>query len=149
MDGVIPSTPQLEKRPRAGKARRGKYEEGRLKAPEWAPLFQGGEIGPEIDMVRMSVDDECRNGFHACGLGFSDPAFCLTEMHDLDIILPRVELIDELLLCIGADRASRMVENGFACHPIYSFSIAETWNHGRLAAASQRAASLLAAPQAR
>jgi hypothetical protein len=85
--------------------------------PEFG-LFQGGEICPEIDVIRLTVDDKGGNGFYARGFRLGDPALRLTEVNDLDFILFWIETFGEPTLGVDADRASRVIENRFARHDV-------------------------------
>ena len=76
-------------------------------------LFQGGEVGPEIDVIGVSVNNEGRNGLHACRFSLCYSALCLAKMHDLDVILSRIELVGELALRLDTDGAAGMIEDCF------------------------------------
>ncbi len=83
-------------------------------------LFQGGEISPEIYVIRVTIDDEGWNGFYSGGFGLGDPAFCLTEVDDLDLILFWIELFGEPTFGVDADWAPGVIENRFACHDVFT-----------------------------
>jgi hypothetical protein len=90
-----------------------------LEGPEFR-LFQGSEISPEIDVIRVTIDDEGWNGFYSRSFGLGDPALCLTEVDDLDLILFWIELFGELTFSVDADWAASVIENRFACHDVFT-----------------------------
>lgn len=81
-------------------------------------LLQHAEVCTKVDVVGGSTDNEGWYGFDSSSLGFSEAAFVVAQMNDLDIEAAGIKSGSDVLLGGDTDGAACMVECGFGFHGI-------------------------------